>query len=202
MKVAHEDQLNQQRQIQEKEKQEALARHQKQMQDNENLYRAELHNQKSEFQKSFDYNERTNREIIEGQKDRLLSALQSQKKELLDSSGKYLDKKDDPFYRLKSAPSVLKESPWAYVLEVQIPESQKDDIDVVVKENQLVVSGTRRYEDQIEEGDHKVTTNNYQSYREAIDIDHPAVEKAVTKEYKDGLLTVRIPKMGMKPPSV
>lgn len=73
---------------------------------------------------------------------------------------------------------------------------------MVVKENQLVVSGTRRYEDQIEEGDHKVTTNNYQSYREAIDIDHPAVEKAVTKEYKDGLLTVRIPKMGMKPPSV
>jgi HSP20 family molecular chaperone IbpA len=72
---------------------------------------------------------------------------------------------------------------------------------VVVKENQIVISGSRRFQDQVQESGRRITTSNVQTFREAVPVEHPAVEKGVTREYKDGLLTVRIPKVGMKPPS-
>src|SRR5690606_13257685 len=89
-----------QRQFFEAEKKKSFETHEAQLQRNQDMFRKELMNQKNEFHEAYTRNEATNREALGGQRERLVNALKTQKTEIMESLGKYSDRKTDPFYRM------------------------------------------------------------------------------------------------------
>jgi len=88
----------------------------------------------------------------------------------------------------------LNESEGMYEMKVSIPEKEKDNIKVIVHENKVIVQGQRRFEDKIEQPDNKLSTSSFQSYRQEIPLEHPVLEKYAVHDWKDGILTLKIPK--------
>ena len=58
------------------------------------------------------------------------------------------------------------------------------------------MSGKRAFNDDVKAEDRRFTTNSYQSFREEIPLSKPVAEKLVEKSYSNGVLKVKIPKIG------
>src|SRR5690606_20555243 len=101
----------------------------------------------------------------------------------------------DPFYRMKELETQLEENENFFVFRAKVPEHERKNIDVIVKENEIVVSGQRHFEEKVDKGGRIIATNTSQSLREKIPLKHPVVADAVDKQYENGFLTVRIPKI-------
>lgn len=196
-KKTQEAQREEQRIKHDQERKEAILLHRQQMERIDQQYRKIFANQKQEFQDNLNRNLEQNRQILDQQRDQLIQGLTDQKREAMEFVGKYRDRQDDPFFHLKKTESILRETPWSYVFEVGIPEEQKDEIKVMVKEDRLIVSGNRRFNDGVEKDGRKIITNSYQTFREEIPLSHPAIEDKVTKEYDKGKLRIHIPKVGV-----
>ncbi|NJL25600.1 MAG: Hsp20/alpha crystallin family protein [Calothrix sp. SM1_5_4] len=63
---------------------------------------------------------------------------------------------------------------------------------VIVKENRVVVHGHRRFQDRVDASDGgKVSTENYQTFREEIPLERPVHEKLALRSWENGVLTVK-----------
>lgn len=82
------------------------------------------------------------------------------------------------------------------VLEVEVPGLERSDIDVRFDRGRLTLSGERRPEKDVEEGERKYyrSERRYGAFQRSFvlpdDVDPEQIEAA----YEDGLLTVRVPK--------
>lgn len=160
----------------------------------QSVYRDQLRGQHEEFSHSYSKNDETNKMVLNDQKERMLQALQEQKGHLVKTVGKYQDKSHDPFYQVTKMPTEFQENDRAYIFKAQIPEHEKDNIEVRVQKDKLILSGSRRFEDNLQGDQTRFSTNNYQTFREEWALSYPASEKSIHRTYRDGILTVIIPK--------
>lgn len=91
-------------------------------------------------------------------------------------------------------PCDLSETDKEYSLKVDLPGIEKKDVKIEVEGSRLTVSGERR-----EEKDEKTAKRHYQetsygSYLRSIELPQVIDEKSVKAQFKDGVLTVTIPK--------
>ena len=82
-----------------------------------------------------------------------------------------------------------------YTVKTKVPPHEKHNVDVIVKNDRLVVSGTREFNEKVDKDDHKVSTSTMESFREEIPLKHAAVPKAIDKKYEDGHIVLKIPKV-------
>jgi HSP20 family protein len=88
----------------------------------------------------------------------------------------------------------LSENDKQYVITANVPEHEKDNVKVVVKDDKVVVKGHRRFQDHLDENGKKISTESYQTFHEEIPLSHPVREKYARSSWNDGVLTVVIPK--------
>jgi HSP20 family protein len=81
-----------------------------------------------------------------------------------------------------------------YVVSTDIPGLKKEDINVSVHDGVLTVSGERKSEKEVKEGTIHRTERYYGKFSRSVSL--PAAVRAdkVSATYKDGVLTVEIPK--------
>ncbi len=105
-------------------------------------------------------------------------------------------KASDPFYRPHSLNTRLTESEAGFLVEVAIPEHEKDSVRVVKNKSSITVSGNRRYEGKARlEPGHDISTNSYQAYSESFAIVGPVNMSGMSRTYADGKVKVFIPKV-------
>lgn len=94
------------------------------------------------------------------------------------------------------APSInVSETPNAYVLKAELPGVKKDDVKLQLQDGILTISGERRYEqDHKDEKVHRVETA-YGSFMRSFSVPEDASADAIEANYKDGMLTVKMPKL-------
>lgn len=80
------------------------------------------------------------------------------------------------------------------VAEMTLPGLKAEDIDVEVEDNYLRISGKREEEREKKEKSHYVKEIRRGSFERAVHLPDLVDQDQVTAEYKDGLLTVRMPK--------
>ncbi len=182
------------RQLAEKEK--LQQNHNAEMERNQMFYRQGLAGQKQEFDESFVRNQEFSQQALDSQYGRLVNQLEEQKKDTLQHVGKYSDKRSDPFYNLQAPSTRFREEGGYYIIETEAPEHEKDNIDIRVKADKVIVSGKRAFEDDVKAADRRISTNSYQTFREEIPLAKPVVEKLAEKTYANGILRVKIPKIG------
>ncbi|MFN7996716.1 MAG: Hsp20/alpha crystallin family protein [Bryobacteraceae bacterium] len=116
---------------------------------------------------------------------------------------------EDAFTRLLSEPRTGR--PWSpavdiyetadeLVMKADIPEVDLKDIDVRVENQTLTLSGERKFDrDQNDRGYHRIE-RSYGQFTRSFSVPSSVDTEAVSAEYKNGVLTVKLPKKAAAKP--
>ena len=87
----------------------------------------------------------------------------------------------------------LAETEKHYEFTLDLPGISPDEVSVELNDDQLVVSGERKAEHEEGKTFHRVE-RRFGRFRRVATIPSPVNEESITAEYKDGVLTVTLPK--------
>jgi HSP20 family protein len=82
----------------------------------------------------------------------------------------------------------------AYVLRAELAGVAREDINVEVKENRLVLSGKKEAVQRGEEGKYRYVESRHGSFSRTFELPRNVKADAIEATFKDGALTLRIPK--------
>lgn len=82
----------------------------------------------------------------------------------------------------------------AFVVRAELPGVAKENITVEVKENHLVLSGKKESVELGEEGKHRHHESRHGSFSRTFELPRNVKADAIEAAFKDGVLTLRIPK--------
>ncbi|WP_017325844.1 Hsp20/alpha crystallin family protein [Synechococcus sp. PCC 7336] len=95
------------------------------------------------------------------------------------------------------APSAeLEETDEAYTLKLEVPGLEAKDINIEVTEDSVSVSGERKSETKSEQGGITRTEFQYGSFRRVVPLPGRIDNNTVKADYKDGILSLNLPKLG------
>ena len=94
----------------------------------------------------------------------------------------------------------IRETDAAYLLDAELPGFAKEDIRVEIKENILTLSAEHKAENEEKDGDRYIRRErSFGSYKRSFDI-RGIESDAITAAYRDGILTLTLPKKEIKAP--
>lgn len=105
---------------------------------------------------------------------------------------------DDTFYMPSMGWSMLGgdlfEDDERVVVRLEVPGMDKNDLDIEVESDTLIVRGEKRFEREKSEGRYRVLQCAYGSFRRVVPLPVPVVADKGKASYKDGVLRVELPK--------
>ncbi len=87
----------------------------------------------------------------------------------------------------------------AFVVELEAPGLVKEEIDVTVDGQRLLITGTKRYESERKEGSMRITERAFGSFQRVIPLPAKVTAQNAEAVYKRGVLRLTLPKTA--PPS-
>jgi len=81
-----------------------------------------------------------------------------------------------------------------FVVHTELPGLKREDIDVSLQDGVLVISGERKTEEKRSEGEIRRQERFYGKFQRTLTLPAPVAANKVKAQYKDGVLTVTIPK--------
>lgn len=99
------------------------------------------------------------------------------------------------------APAVdIYETENELVLKADLPDISEKDLDVRVENNTLTIHGERKLEQKVKEGGYLRTERSYGSFSRSFSLPNTVNTDAIKAEYKNGVLTVELPKRAESKP--
>ena len=93
------------------------------------------------------------------------------------------------------APAVdIYETESELVVKADLPDLQEKDIDVRVENNTLTIRGERKFEKDVNEDNYLRIERAYGSFMRSFSLPNTVNAEAIGAEYKNGVLTVTLPK--------
>ncbi len=90
-----------------------------------------------------------------------------------------------------------------YLIKAELPEIKKEEVKLTVQDNVLSISGERKYEKEEKDKKYHRVERAYGSFLRSFTLPEDADGAKVSAEYKDGILTVHLPKSEkVKPKSI
>ena len=81
-----------------------------------------------------------------------------------------------------------------FIVKAELPGMKKEDINVSLEEGHLVISGERKTETKSEGAEVYRAERYFGKFQRSVALPTPVAPGNVTAEYKDGILTVTLPK--------
>lgn len=108
---------------------------------------------------------------------------------------------EDPFYQLKSLSPALSESDREYTVKVSLPEHEAKNLYVTGEGQYVKLSLARRFQENAknQETHQQTKTSSYQSVVEQIPIPGAFDGRKISRDYKDGVVTITVPKTDFTP---
>jgi HSP20 family protein len=88
----------------------------------------------------------------------------------------------------------ITEDDHAYLIKAELPEVKKDEVKVTVENGVLTISGERKFEKEEQSKRYHRIERAYGIFTRSFAVPDDADAAAVSAEFKDGLLTVRLAK--------
>jgi HSP20 family molecular chaperone IbpA len=104
-------------------------------------------------------------------------------------------KESDSFYKVQDRGSKITNSGDKYIIDAYAPESEHNNLRVSVQGDKAVISGQRKHSGEMEQGNKKITTNNFQTFREEFKFDKPVSHEGMTRERVGDFIRFSIPKL-------
>jgi HSP20 family protein len=93
------------------------------------------------------------------------------------------------------APSVdIYETPNDLVVKADLPDVDEKDIDIRVENNLLTIRGERKFEKNVSEDNYLRVERTYGTFTRRFSLPNTVNAEAIHAEYKNGVLTVNLPK--------
>ena len=80
------------------------------------------------------------------------------------------------------------------LVKAELPGMKKEDIDISLHQGSLIISGERKEETSDGEGENSRSERFFGRFQRALKLPKPVDANNVTASYKDGILTVKLPK--------
>lgn len=93
----------------------------------------------------------------------------------------------------------ISETKKAYLIKAELPDVEKDDVDVSVENGMLTISGERRFEHEEEDETRHRVERMYGTFSRSFTLPSDADEAHISARSKNGMLKVRIPKVSPAP---
>lgn len=82
----------------------------------------------------------------------------------------------------------------AFLVTADLPGLTKKDININIKENMLTISGERKTEKKDENKNYCRTERRYGAFKRSFQLTDKVIADKITASFKDGVLTVNVPK--------
>jgi HSP20 family protein len=93
------------------------------------------------------------------------------------------------------APAVdITEDDKEYLVKAELPELKKEDVKVTVENGELTISGERKFEKEEKNKKYHRVERSYGSFVRSFTLPETVSGEKVNAEFKDGMLTVHLPK--------
>ena len=92
----------------------------------------------------------------------------------------------------------VSESPEEYRIEAELPGVKQEDLEVNVENRVLTLRGERREKKEEKQKKYHRVESSYGSFMRSFTLPDDADEDNIAADYKDGLLTVRVPRTARK----
>ena len=79
------------------------------------------------------------------------------------------------------------------VLKAELPDMKREDIDITVENFVLTIKGEKRYSSGVKEEQYHHVERRYGTFSRSFSLPQTVDAAKVAAEYKDGVLTVRLP---------
>lgn len=79
-------------------------------------------------------------------------------------------------------------------IHVELPGVDKKDVSVSIHDGVLTIAGERKQEQEVKEGEYVRTERYYGRFERQVGLTQPVVADKVKAAYKDGVLTITLPK--------
>jgi len=112
----------------------------------------------------------------------------------LDQLFDYPTWQESPFFEGWSPSVDIREDKDKLIVEAELPGMKKEDIDVSIHQNALVLSGERKCEEESREGDLYRCERYYGRFNRSINPPFAVDATKVQASYRDGVLRVTLPK--------
>src|SRR5438445_13164429 len=88
----------------------------------------------------------------------------------------------------------ITEDDMEYVIKAELPELKREDVKVTVENGVLTISGERKFEKEEKKKKYHRVERGYGTFMRSFTLPDDADGKKVKAEFKNGLLTVHLPK--------
>lgn len=116
--------------------------------------------------------------------------------DLLNSMLDGMQEKKEPAFKNDFIPTVnTREGEFAYHVDVDLPGVKKEDINIQVEDDKLIISGERRHKEEIKEEDYYKVESSFGSFSRSFTLPEEVDVENIHAETKDGVLEVVLPKL-------
>jgi HSP20 family protein len=127
-----------------------------------------------------------------------LSGLQEQVNRLFDTT---FTRRSDNSALTTWAPAVdIYETENELVVKADLPDVNEKDLDVRIENNTLTIRGERKFEKKVDEENYLRVERTYGSFSRSFSLPNTVNSEAIKAEYKNGVLTVELPKRAESKP--
>lgn len=110
------------------------------------------------------------------------------------SLGRYFDQ-DSTLLGSHWAPAIdVFDSQDSILVKAEIPGLKKDEIDVSIQDNTLIIKGEKKQENEVKEGNYCKTERYYGSFYRAVALPSSVDTEKTTANYKEGVLELTLTK--------
>jgi HSP20 family protein len=93
------------------------------------------------------------------------------------------------------APAVdIFENEHELIVKADLPDVKPEDLDIRVENNILTIRGERKFEKKVDEKNYLRLERSYGSFARSFSLANTVNSEAIKADYKDGVLTLTIPK--------
>lgn len=154
-----------------------------------------IHEMRKEHRSRYNTEQKRNEIELRTQAGEYQKAIVRQKNEMMDELTKYDGKEQDPFYKTKFFENTLLNRQDSYYFEVEIPEHERENIDVRVQKNSITIGGIRQHKEDFEAGGQKFKTNSSESFYQEIPLEDSVKTKEVKTWMDGGKFKLIVPKV-------
>ena len=106
-----------------------------------------------------------------------------------------LDRSSDEGGLTAWAPAVdIYETEHELVVKTDLPDIRPEELDIRVENNILTIRGERKFEKKVDENNYLRLERTYGSFSRSFSLANTVNSEAIKAEYKDGVLTLNVPK--------
>ena len=109
---------------------------------------------------------------------------------------------DNEYYKNEWQPLVdVKENSKSFILVADMPGVKKNNIEAKIKENVLIIKGDNKLDDEKNNDDYHYSERKVGKFARSFKLPKSVMEDKITGNFKDGTLTITIPKAEKEKPN-